>query len=123
VAYHWRAGIENSREPLASLNVPSGAGLAFWLQTRYAEGVVKGIIGERREMGGKSMVLEFDVVIEKDEDGYYVASIPALRGCHTQAQSLDALMRRIREAIDLCLEVEEPVSNEFVGMQRVAVTR
>ena len=69
------------------------------------------------------MVLEFDVVIERDEDGYYVASVPALRGCHTQAKSLDALMRRIREAIELCLEVEEPVSNEFVGVQRVAVTR
>ncbi len=67
------------------------------------------------------MTLEFSVVIEKDEDGYFVASVPALRGCHTQAKSLDVLMKRIREAIELCLEVEEPVSNEFVGVQRVAV--
>ena len=65
---------------------------------------------------------EFSVVIEKDEDGYFVASVPALRGCHTQARSFDELMKRIREAIELCLEVEEPVSNEFVGVQRVAVT-
>ncbi len=48
---------------------------------------------------------EFDVVIERDEDGFYVASIPALPGCHTQARSLDALMERIREAATLCLEV------------------
>jgi predicted RNase H-like HicB family nuclease len=68
------------------------------------------------------MALEFSVVIEKDEDGYYVASVPALRGCHTQARSLDVLMERIREAIELCLEVEQPVSNEFIGVQRVAVT-
>jgi predicted RNase H-like HicB family nuclease len=68
------------------------------------------------------MALEFSVVIEKDEDGYYVASVPALRGCHTQARSLDVLMERIREAIDLCLEVEQPVANEFIGVQRVAVT-
>jgi predicted RNase H-like HicB family nuclease len=68
------------------------------------------------------MALEFSVVIEKDEDGYFVASVPALRGCHTQAKSLDVLMKRIREAIDLCLEVQEPVSNEFIGVQRVAVT-
>lgn len=67
------------------------------------------------------MALEFSVVIEKDEDGYFVASVPALRGCHTQAKSLDVLMKRIREAIELCLEVEEPVSNEFIGVQRVAV--
>jgi predicted RNase H-like HicB family nuclease len=64
---------------------------------------------------------EFDVVIERDEDGYYVASVPALRGCHTQAKSLDALMKRAQEAIALCLEVEEPVTSQFVGVQRVTV--
>jgi predicted RNase H-like HicB family nuclease len=68
------------------------------------------------------MTHEFNVVIEKDEDGYFVASVPALRGCHTQAKSLDVLMKRIREAIALCLECEEPVSNEFIGVQRVAVS-
>jgi predicted RNase H-like HicB family nuclease len=67
------------------------------------------------------MKREFNVVIEKDEDGYFVASVPSLRGCHTQAKSLDVLMKRIKEAIELCLEVEEPVSNQFVGVQRVAV--
>lgn len=67
------------------------------------------------------MKREFNVVIEQDEDGFFVASVPALRGCHTQARSLDVLMKRIKEAIELCLEVEEPVSNQFVGVQRVAV--
>jgi predicted RNase H-like HicB family nuclease len=70
----------------------------------------------------RTMTYEFSVVIERDEDGYFVASVPALRGCHTQAKSLDVLMKRIREAILLCLEVEEPISNEFVGVQRVAIT-
>jgi len=60
------------------------------------------------------MVHEFNIVIEKDEDGYYVATVPVLRGCHTQAKSLDTLMKRIKEVIELCLEVEEPVSNEFI---------
>lgn len=64
---------------------------------------------------------EFSVVIERDPDGYFIASVPALRGCHTQAKSLDVLMKRIREAIELCLEVEEPVDNEFIGVQRLAV--
>ncbi len=68
------------------------------------------------------MTREFSVVIEKDEDGYYVASVPALRGCHTQARSLDILMKRIKQAIELCLEVEEPIVNEFIGVQRVAIT-
>ncbi len=67
------------------------------------------------------MMREFSVIIEKDEDGYFVASVPTLRGCHTQAKSLDALMKRIKEAIELCLEVERPASTEFIGVQRVAV--
>ena len=52
----------------------------------------------------------FDVVIEKDEEGHYIASVPALPGCHTQARSRDELDRRIREAIGLCLEVEYEAS-------------
>jgi len=65
---------------------------------------------------------EFHVVVEKDADGWYVASVPALRGCHTQAKSLDVLMKRIREAIELCLEVEKPTTNQFIGVQRVTVS-
>ena len=49
---------------------------------------------------------EFSVVIEKDEDGCFVATVLALRGCHTQAKSLDTLMKRIKEAVELCLEVQ-----------------
>lgn len=69
------------------------------------------------------MKREFSVVIERDSDGYYVASVPALPGCHTQAKSLDTLMKRIEEAIDLCLEVRgnTPASTEFIGVQRIAV--
>jgi predicted RNase H-like HicB family nuclease len=69
--------------------------------------------------GGRS----FDVLIERDTEGWYVASVPALPGCHTQARSLDELHERIREAILLCLEVrgdvEEDAALEYVGVQRV----
>ena len=69
------------------------------------------------------MKREFSVIIERDEDGFYVASVPELPGCHTQAKSLDELMRRVEEAVKLCLEVQgEDVSgNVFVGVQRLAV--
>ena len=68
------------------------------------------------------MTRNFNVIIERDTEGWYVASVPELQGCHTQAKSLDALMERIREAIELCLEVDEdPTGNEFIGVQRVAV--
>ena len=61
---------------------------------------------------------EFSVVIERDEEGYYVASVPSLPGCHTHARSLDELIDRVREAITLFLEVqaEEVGGLEFVGV-------
>jgi len=68
------------------------------------------------------MEREFSVVIERDAEGILIASVPNLRGCHTQASSQDELMIRIKEAIELCLEVEDAESNEFVGVQRVAVS-
>jgi predicted RNase H-like HicB family nuclease len=69
------------------------------------------------------MTKEFNVIIERDSDGYFVASVPNLRGCHTQAKSLDELMERIQEAIELCLEVEQDAIErlEFVGVQRISV--
>ncbi len=69
------------------------------------------------------MSREFNVIIERDAEGYYVGSVPSLKGCHTQAKSLDELMSRIREAIELCLEVEgdKLESLDFVGVQKVTV--
>ena len=66
---------------------------------------------------------EFNVVIEMDSEGYYVATVPELRGSHTQAKSLDTFMKRVGEAIELCLEIEgEPEkSTQFIGMQRITV--
>jgi predicted RNase H-like HicB family nuclease len=49
----------------------------------------------------------FSVVIERDEEGYVVASVPQLHGCHTQARSQEEAMLRIREAIELCLDVSK----------------
>jgi predicted RNase H-like HicB family nuclease len=70
------------------------------------------------------MTHQFDVIVERDSEGYFVASVPVLTGCHTQAKSLDELMERIREAIELCLEVqgEVPEQLDFVGIQRISVS-
>jgi predicted RNase H-like HicB family nuclease len=69
------------------------------------------------------MARENDVVVERDSARNLVASVPALPGCHTQARSLDQLMERIKEAIELCVEVNgnsvEPL--DFVGIQRVSI--
>ncbi len=71
----------------------------------------------------KKQVHNFTVFIEKDEDGYYVGTVPSLRGCHTQGKTIDELLKNIKEAIELCLEVEHEVpEGEFVGIQQVQVT-
>ena len=66
---------------------------------------------------------KFTVLIERDEDGWYVAAVPALRGCHTQAKTLDTLMKRVREAVELCLTVEgsAEANLELVGIQQISV--
>ncbi|MDO8569542.1 MAG: type II toxin-antitoxin system HicB family antitoxin [bacterium] len=76
---------------------------------------------------------QFKVLIERDEDGYFVASVPALPGCHTQAKTIPELMERVREAIKLCLSVAKTDSQyrkkiqlfayepSFVGMEMVSV--
>jgi predicted RNase H-like HicB family nuclease len=67
---------------------------------------------------------EFTVVIEKDEDGYFIGSVPQLKGCHTQAKSLDELMERMKEVVLLCLEAEgdsEEGELQFIGVQKIAV--
>ena len=66
----------------------------------------------------------FNVIIEKDTDGFYVSSVPALKGCHTQAKSLDELMERTKEVIELCLETENSMFevNEFIGVQRLVIS-
>jgi predicted RNase H-like HicB family nuclease len=72
-------------------------------------------------------VQRFTVVLERDEDGVYVASIPALPGCHTQGRSVDQAMRRIREAAELWLEVHREQRGaafrplDLVGVQQLEV--
>jgi len=69
----------------------------------------------------KTKLRQFTVVIEQDEDGYYVASVPALHSCYTQARTLEELVPRIREVIALCLAEQEAPRMKFVALQQVEV--
>jgi len=76
-----------------------------------------------RKKKDKSMSRKFNVIIEKDKDGYYVGLVPDLPGCHSQAKSLDELQKRLKEAIRLYLEVEKdiPENRHFIGIQQIEV--
>lgn len=64
-----------------------------------------------------------NIIIEKDEDGWFVSEVVELSGCHTQAKTIDPLIERTKEAIKAYLETEEEkiVSDEFVGVQQIEV--
>ncbi|MEL6912250.1 MAG: type II toxin-antitoxin system HicB family antitoxin [Cyanobacteria bacterium J06648_1] len=65
---------------------------------------------------------EFYVVIERDEDGLYIGEVPQLKACYSQGETIDELIRNIKEVIELCLEEENEESNsEFVGIQKIIV--
>jgi predicted RNase H-like HicB family nuclease len=84
---------------------------------------VSGLRGLQWERGRIQVQRQFDVVIERDPEGYYVASVPQIPACHTQGRSLDEVTDRIRETIELCLEVEGTPEQEleFVGIERVTI--
>jgi predicted RNase H-like HicB family nuclease len=68
--------------------------------------------------------IAYTVLIEQDETGAYVAKVPDLRGCHTHARTIPELLRRVREAIELCREVEGRSARplRFIGVQQVSVS-
>ena len=71
----------------------------------------------------KKKIYNFTVIIEKDEDGYYVGRVPSLKGCHTQGKTMDELLTNIKEAIELCLDVEKDIPEDnFIGIQHVQVS-
>jgi predicted RNase H-like HicB family nuclease len=69
------------------------------------------------------MKYNFTVLIEKDEDGMFVAEVPDLKGCYTQGKTLEEVLENIKEVIELCLESQKDIHpHEFIGVQRVEVS-
>ncbi|HIH10466.1 MAG TPA: type II toxin-antitoxin system HicB family antitoxin [Candidatus Diapherotrites archaeon] len=71
----------------------------------------------------KKKAYNFLVLIEQDSNGWYVAKVPDIQGCHTQGKTVAQVMERIKEAIRVCLEADdlEPSTSKFVGVQNVEI--
>lgn len=65
----------------------------------------------------------FNIIIEKGRDGYLISEVVELPGCHTQAKTMDELLKRTKEAISLCLKEQKPIigENNFVGLQKIEI--
>lgn len=66
---------------------------------------------------------DFTVLIEQDEDGIYIAKVPEIQGCYTQGKSIEEVLSRIKEAIEVCLEgdKEDIIPLKFIGIQKVQI--
>ncbi|MEK6932558.1 MAG: type II toxin-antitoxin system HicB family antitoxin [Nanoarchaeota archaeon] len=73
----------------------------------------------------EKQILDFNVFIEQDEDGIYIAKVPDIEGCHTQGKTLEEVMNRVREAIEVCLEADKEEVNpmKFIGMQKIQIEK
>lgn len=67
--------------------------------------------------------MEFNIIIEKDEDEWFVASVPEIQGCYTQAKTIPQLLERIKEAIEVCLEADGEIVRpmKFIGIQKIEI--
>ncbi|HAJ32553.1 MAG TPA: HicB family protein [Candidatus Atribacteria bacterium] len=68
--------------------------------------------------------LHLPIIIELDEDGYYIVSCPLFKGCHTYGETIDEALENIKEVIQMCLEetdVEE--INKFIGFRELKVVK
>ena len=77
----------------------------------------------------RKKLYQFPVIIEKDENDYYIGKVPSLRSCYTQAKTLPELYSRLNEVVSLCLEVEMEIfkerimPNKFIGVQYLEFTK
>ncbi len=65
---------------------------------------------------------DFYMLVERDEDGFFVGEVPQLKACYSQGRTLDELTQNIKEVIVMCLEEEEiEETSEFVGIQKITI--
>ena len=68
--------------------------------------------------------MNFTVLIEKDENGWYIASVPDIPGCYTQGRTVEQVVERIREAVEVCLESDGDIKPlDFIGVRKIEIKR
>jgi predicted RNase H-like HicB family nuclease len=74
--------------------------------------------------GEKVKKLHLPIIIEIDEDGYYIVSCPLFKGCHSYGKTIDEALKNIREVIDICLEETKAEElNEFVDLREMEIVK
>jgi predicted RNase H-like HicB family nuclease len=109
-----RSGVSAERPLLSAFHFPNFC-VEMGAATRHSTLDIP-----RRAGKFELMNREFFVVIEKDEDGFFVGEVPQLKACYSQGKTIDELLENMKEAIALALEDQEDVEpTEFVGVQKL----
>mgnify|MGYP006292682069 CR=1 FL=1 len=72
----------------------------------------------------KSNTLHLPILVEQDEDNYYIVSCPVFKGCHSYGETIEGALENIKEVIDMCIEEEKERSietNRFIGFREIQV--
>ncbi len=71
----------------------------------------------------KRKIYNFTVLVEQDEDGWFVAKVPDLQGCATQGKTVAEVLERVKEAIQVCVEAEKeaPQPLKFIAVKNVEI--
>jgi predicted RNase H-like HicB family nuclease len=72
----------------------------------------------------ETKILHLPILVEQDEDDYYIVSCPVFRGCHSYGKTIDEALENIKEVIDMCIEEEKEKvieKNRFVGFREIQV--
>ncbi len=66
--------------------------------------------------------LHLPIMIETDEDGYFIVSCPTFKACHSYGETIDEALENIKEVIEMCLEEQEiePI-NKFIGFRELEI--
>ena len=70
-------------------------------------------------------ILHLPILVEQDEDNYYIVSCPAFKGCHSYGKTIDEALENIKEVVDMCIEEEKEKTfeiNRFIGFREMQVS-
>ena len=73
----------------------------------------------------ETKTLHLPILVEQDEDSFYIVSCPVFKGCHSYGQTIDEALENIKEVIDMCIEKKKKKSSEinrFVGFREMQVS-
>ncbi|MCF6331666.1 MAG: type II toxin-antitoxin system HicB family antitoxin [Draconibacterium sp.] len=72
-----------------------------------------------------SNILHVPIIVEQDEDDFYIVSCPVFKGCHSYGKTIEEALDNIQEVIQMCVDEEKEKTSEtnrFIGFRELQVS-